>query len=37
VLRLPLARAILRDHLACLVAILGFTGLEIWLGDDPAS
>ena len=31
-----LARAILRDHLACLVAILGFTGLQVWLGEDPA-
>jgi len=32
-----LARAILRDHLACLVAILGFTGLQVWLGDDRAA
>ncbi|HLY39127.1 MAG TPA: hypothetical protein VKU61_13875 [Candidatus Binatia bacterium] len=31
-----LARAILRDHLACLVAILGFTGIQVWLRDDPA-
>ena len=31
-----LARAILRDHLACLVAILGFTAIQVWLRDDPA-
>jgi len=31
-----LARAILRDHLACLGAILGFTVLQLCLGDDPA-
>jgi hypothetical protein len=31
-----LAQAILRNHLACLVAILGFTGLQVWLRDDSA-
>jgi hypothetical protein len=34
--QVALARAILRDHLACLVAILGFTAIQVWLRDDPA-
>src|SRR5690242_4819908 len=31
-----LARAILRDHVGCLVAILVFIALELWLGDGRA-